>query len=209
MMIGKGKFITLEGGEGAGKTTCLEHVERLIRGAGHILHVTREPGGTDIGEKIRALLLDPDHRHITPDTELLLMFAARMQHLEELIRPALAHGEWVLCDRFTDATYAYQGGGRGIAHARIGELEAFVQQGLRPDLTLLLDVPVEVGLQRAGERNTLDRFESESIAFQHRIRDAYLALAEAEPERFRIIDAGLPLPEVLTQVERALEDQLG
>ena len=155
------KFITLEGCEGAGKTTCLKHIEQRIKEAGIDLCVTREPGGTRTGEKIREILLDRGNFDILDDTELLLMFAARAQHLNELIKPTLASDTWVLCDRFTDATYAYQGGGREIDVQRIAELEQWVQQGLKPDLTLLLDLPVEVGLERAGQRSTPDRFNGQ------------------------------------------------
>jgi len=199
-----GKFITLEGGEGAGKTTCLQHVEMRIKEAGIDLCVTREPGGTRTGEKIREILLDRGNFDILDDTELLLMFAARSQHLNELIRPALAADTWVLCDRFTDATYAYQGGGREIAVERIAELENWVQQGLKPDLTLLLDLPVEVGLERAGQRSTPDRFESENIAFMQRMRSSYLSIASQEPDRVKIIDSSLDLKSVLKQIDSVL-----
>jgi dTMP kinase len=203
-----GKFITLEGGEGAGKTTCLKHVEERIKDAGIALCVTREPGGTRTGEKIREILLDRGNFDILDDTELLLMFAARAQHLNELIRPTLANDTWVLCDRFTDATYAYQGGGRQIAVERIAELEQWVQQGLKPDLTLLLDLPVEVGLQRAGQRSTPDRFESENIAFMERMRSSYLDIASKEPDRVKIIDSSQPLEDVLLQIDGVLNDVL-
>lgn len=203
-----GKFITLEGGEGAGKTTCLKHVEKRIKDAGINLCVTREPGGTRTGEKIREILLDRGNFDILDDTELLLMFAARAQHLNELIRPTLAADSWVLCDRFTDATYAYQGGGRQIECARIAELEQWVQQGLKPDLTLLLDLPVEIGLQRAGERSTPDRFESENIAFMERMRSSYLDIARQEPERVKIIDSSQALEDVLLQIDDVMNDVL-
>lgn len=203
-----GKFITLEGGEGAGKTTCLKHVEKRIKEAGIDLCVTREPGGTRTGEKIREILLDRGNFDILDETELLLMFAARAQHLNELIRPTLAANTWVLCDRFTDATYAYQGGGREIAHERIAELEQWVQQGLKPDLTFLLDLPVEVGLERAGQRSSPDRFESENIAFMERIRSSYLDIARQEPERVKIIDSSQALENVLLQIDEVLDDLL-
>jgi dTMP kinase len=204
-----GKFITLEGGEGAGKTTCMEHVEQRIRDAGIDLVVTREPGGTRIGEKIRELLLDRGNFDILDDTELMLMFAARCQHLNERIRPALEADSWVLCDRFTDATYAYQGGGRGIPKERIAVLEGWVQQGMKPDLTLLLDLPVETGLQRAGQRSKPDRFESENIAFMHNMRSVYLEIANSEPDRVRIIDASQELDRVLAQIDLVLQELLG
>jgi len=201
-----GKFITLEGGEGAGKTTCLKHVEQRIKEAGIELCVTREPGGTRSGEKIREILLDRGNFDILDDTELMLMFAARSQHLHELIRPALAADTWVLCDRFTDATYAYQGGGRGISNQRIAILEEWVQQGLKPDLTLLLDLPVEIGLKRAGLRSTPDRFESENVSFMERMRSAYLEIAGSEPERVKVIDSAQELDDVLLQIDMVLND---
>ncbi len=200
----RGRFITLEGGEGVGKTTNLEFVRGLIEDAGKRLRVTREPGGTPLAEKIRELLLDPAHKGMAPDCELLLMFAARAEHIDKLIRPALEAGEWVLCDRFTDATFAYQGAGRGLSKTRILELEAMVQGGLRPDLTLLLDVPVEIGLQRASDRSEPDRFEQEARDFFERVRQGYLERAAAEPERFRVIDASRPLPEVQQRIREAL-----
>jgi dTMP kinase len=203
-----GKFITLEGGEGAGKTTCLKHIEKRIKEAGIDICVTREPGGTRTGEKIREILLDRGNFDILDDTELLLMFAARSQHLNELIRPALAAGTWVLCDRFTDATYAYQGGGRGISRDRIAELEQWVQKGLRPDLTLLLDLPVDVGLERAGKRSSPDRFESENISFMRRMRSSYLDIASREPERVKVIDSSQALEDVLLRIDSVLNDVL-
>jgi len=200
-----GKFITLEGGEGAGKTTCMSHVRQRIVDAGIPLVVTREPGGTHISEKIRELLLDKENTDIQDDAELLLMFAARSQHLNELIRPALQRGDWVLCDRFTDATHAYQGGGRGIPTERISSLENWTQRGLKPDLTLLLDLPVETGLERAGQRSAPDRFESESPQFMQNIRKAYLKIAAEEPGRVKVIDAALPLDEVLGQIDKVMD----
>jgi len=204
----KGLFITLEGGEGAGKSTQMvlvqqrlqEHLQRV----GKNLQVTREPGGTALGEQIRTLLLDHRQTAMDSDTELLLMFAARAQHLAQLIRPTLAAGNWVLCDRFTDATYAYQGGGRGIAADRIAALEDWVQGGLRPDLTLLLDLPVEAGMARAGDRGKLDRFEREQLAFFERVRQTYRERAVAEPGRYRIIDAAQNIEQVQTQIDAAL-----
>ena len=204
-----GRFITLEGGEGAGKTTCMDHIRQRILDAGVELVETREPGGTEIGEKIRELLLDKDNDDILPDTELLLMFAARAQHIGQLIRPALERGQWVLCDRFTDATYAYQGGGRGIGQAHIAALEQWTQQGLKPDLTLLLDLPVETGLERAGQRSEPDRFESESMNFMRQVRQAYLDIAAREPQRVRVIDASRPLEEVLRQIDVVMDEVLG
>jgi len=204
----KGLFITLEGGEGAGKSTQMAFVQQRLQdglqAAGKNLQVTREPGGTALGEQIRELLLDHRQTVMDSDTELLLMFAARAQHLAELIRPTLAAGDWVLCDRFTDATYAYQGGGRGIALKRIAALENWVQGELRPDLTLLLDLPVEVGMARAGERGELDRFEREQQVFFERVRQTYRERAVAEPGRYRIIDAAQNIEQVQAQIDRAL-----
>lgn len=201
----RGRFITLEGGEGVGKTTSLDYVRVALERAGKTVRVTREPGGTLLAEQIRGLLLDPLYKGMSSDCELLLVFAARAEHLAQVIRPALAAGEWVLCDRFTDATYAYQGGGRGLSQQRIAELEQMVQNGLQPDLTLLLDVPVAIGLSRAGARGTLDRFEQEEVAFFERVRQGYLTRATAEPGRFRVIDASGSVPDVHTQIERALQ----
>jgi dTMP kinase len=204
----RGRFITLEGGEGAGKSSNLEHIHQPLSAAGKSVIRTREPGGTPLGEQLRALLLDRSQGAMADDTELLLMFAARAQHLAELINPALARGEWVLCDRFTDATYAYQGGGRGIEPERIRLLEQWVQRELRPDLTLLLDLPVEQGLQRAGARSDPDRFEQEQAEFFQRVRAAYHERAGQEPERFRIIDASRPLAEVQAQIDQVLDTYL-
>jgi len=198
--MSRGRFITVEGIEGAGKTSCLELLEARIRARGHQLLVTREPGGTPLGEDLRNLLLDHRHDGMADDTELLLMFAARAEHLHARIEPALAGGAWVLCDRFTDATYAYQGYGRGIHLQRIATLETWVQGERRPDLTLLLDLPVETGLERAGRRSTPDRFESQALAFFERVRRGYLSLAAMHPDRYRVIDADQPLAAVSAQV---------
>lgn len=201
----RGRFLTLEGGEGAGKSTNLAFVHARLVAAGRRVVVTREPGGTSLGEEIRALLLG--HRASGMDglAELLLMFGARAEHLAQVIRPALARGDWVLCDRFTDATYAYQGGGRGLDPACIAQLESLVQGELRPDLTLLLDLPVAVGLARAGRRSDPDRFERESAAFFERVRAAYLERARAEPLRYRVIDAAQPLARVQAEIAAAVE----
>ncbi len=199
------RFITVEGIEGAGKTSCLDLLERRIRERGHQVLVTREPGGTPMGEDLRQLLLGHRHDGMADDTELLLMFAARAEHLHAKIEPALAGGSWVLCDRFTDATYAYQGYGRGIDLQRIATLETWVQGKRRPDLTLLLDLPVEVGLERAGRRSTPDRFESQALAFFERVRRGYLGLAAASPGRFRVVDAGQSLDKVSQQVTAAID----
>jgi dTMP kinase len=201
--MNRGLFITLEGGEGAGKSTSIEFVRDHLEQAGRRVVVTREPGGTPLGEKIRDLLLN-GRESMEVDTELLLMFAARAEHLARVIRPALAEGACVVCDRFTDATYAYQGGGRGVPEARIRILEDWVQEGLRPDLTLLLDIPVAQGLDRAGQRSTPDRFEREKIDFFERVRKRYLAAATNEPQRVRVIDAAGDLPAVQAQLLSAL-----
>jgi dTMP kinase len=199
-----GKFITLEGGEGVGKTTNLEFVRQFLESRGKKLVVTREPGGTRVGEQIRSILLG-DHS-ISADAELLLMFAARAQHLTEVIFPALAEGVWVLSDRFTDASYAYQGGGRGIDRGFIRMLERRVQRQLQPDLTLLFDAPVEIGMERAQKRGSSDRFEAESLAFFERVRVAYRDQAVRFPERFRMIDANRPLSAVQGEIAAHLEE---
>ena len=182
-------FITLEGIEGAGKSTHGEFIARVLREHGHKVCFTREPGGTRTGEAIRDILLHSKDMHIGDVTELTLIFAARAQHLQEIIRPALAGNTIVVCDRFTDATYAYQGGGRGIPQAQIQELERLIQQGLAPDLTLLFDVAVEAGLARARRRSDADRFEAEDAAFFQRVRNSYLEIAQNAPERVILIDA--------------------
>lgn len=208
-MMNRPAFITVEGIEGAGKTTCLDLLERHIRGQGFSLIVTREPGGTLLGEDLRTLLLSHRHTGMSDDSELLLMFAARAEHLHARIEPALADGAWVLCDRFTDATYAYQGFGRGIDKVRIAALETWVQGDRRPDLTLLLDLPVQTGLARARRRSAPDRFEHEAVAFFERVREGYLALAGAEPNRFRVIDATRPLAQVSVDVSAVIDDFVG
>jgi dTMP kinase len=199
-----GRFITVEGGEGAGKTTQLAFLRESLERIGHRVLLTREPGGTPLGEAIRTLLLGHRHDGMALATETLLMFAARAEHLERVIRPALAAGCWVLCDRFTDATYAYQGGGRGLPAARIAVLEDWVQGSLRPDWTLLFDLPIEVGLARAGRRGTADRFEREDWAFFERVRATYLERAGQEPDRYRVVDADRPMATVRAEVEALL-----
>jgi dTMP kinase len=201
----KGQFITVEGIEGVGKTTNIEFIHQRLLEAGKDVVVTREPGGTPLGEAIRGLLLDPEYTGMDSTCELQLMFAARAEHLARVIRPALEKGQWVLCDRFTDATYAYQGGGRGINTEIIALLEGLVQGEFRPDLTLLLDVPVEVGLARAGKRGDLDRFEQEEVDFFERIRQAYLDMAGQYADRYRLIDASQPLQQVQQQLELVLQ----
>ena len=200
------KFITVEGGEGVGKSTNLAFIESYLKQAGKEVVMTREPGGTALGEQLRDILLDAQQQTICDDTELLLMFAARAQHLNERIKPALAAGQWVVCDRFTDATYAYQGGGRGIDKIRIGQLEDWVQGDLQPDLTLLLDLPIEDGMRRAGQRSAPDRFEQEQAHFFEKVRAAYLERASQFPQRFRIIDASPSLVDVQAQIAAVLRE---
>ena len=201
-----GRFITLEGGEGAGKSTQLQTVARCLTAVGIPFLTTREPGGTSRAEAIRGLLLSPGEREpMASETELLLMFAARAQHVKQRIEPALAAGTWVLCDRFTDATRAYQGGGRGLDLSQIDALAAWVHGDCWPDLTLLLDVPAAQGLARAEKRSAKDRIEQEALAFFERVRAHYLAQAAAEPERFRVIDAAPAEAAVTAQVTAAVE----
>ncbi|RDH88270.1 MAG: dTMP kinase [endosymbiont of Seepiophila jonesi] len=203
-----GRFITVEGGEGAGKSSNLSYIQGLLEAAGKTVLFTREPGGTPLGEEIRDLLLGHKHTGMADDTELLLMFAARAEHIHQKILPALSEGAWVLCDRFTDASYAYQGAGRGLGRERIAALETFVQGDLRPDLTLLLDLPVEIGLARAGARSEPDRFEREQNRFFEAVRQGYLEIATREPERVRVIDASQSLDDVQSQIERVVADFL-
>jgi dTMP kinase len=192
----RGKFITLEGGEGVGKTTNLAFIKDYLQQHKIPVVVTREPGGTKLAEKIRHLLLDKDSEEISEQAELLMMFAARAQHIKHVIEPALAQGKWVLCDRFTDATYAYQGGGRNMKISTIEWLENLVQGSLRPDLTLLLDAPVEIGIERARKRGAFDRFELEKVSFFEQVRRAYLLQAELHPKRIKLIKANQPLADV-------------
>jgi dTMP kinase len=203
-----GLFITLEGPEGAGKSTNREYLAECLRARGIEVLLTREPGGTPLAERIRELLLAPADEAMCADTELLLMFAARAQHLDTVIRPALRQGVVVLCDRFTDATYAYQGGGRGVSFERIAILEEFVQGALRPDLTLVFDLPVEVGLSRAAARGRLDRFEQEGRAFFEAVRKTYLQRAAVSPSRYRVIDAGQPLVRVQLALDQLVPELL-
>lgn len=200
-----GRFITLEGIDGAGKSTHLPWIAGRLEAAGHAIVTTREPGGTPFGEALRSLILREPMSH---DSEALLMFATRREHLERVIRPALARGDWVLCDRFTDATYAYQGGGHGVDFARIRELEQWIHGDCQPDLTLLFDVPSGVSrarLERAqSEGRTLDKFEREADAFFERVRAAYLQRASDDPRRFRVVDSTRPLAEVRANVDAHL-----
>ena len=204
----RGRFITIEGGEGAGKSTMIERISDWLEQAGYRVVTTREPGGTDLAEKLREILLDRQNVSLSSKAELMLMFAARAQHLAELIRPALLRGETVLCDRFTDATWAYQGGGRELPRQDIATLEQLVHGDLQPDLTLLLDLPVELGLRRASDRGEADRFEQESLEFFERVRAAYLERARSAPQRFAVIDASKTVDEVWSQIESVLQEQI-
>lgn len=206
MKQAKGRFITIEGAEGAGKTTNIGFLETYLQSADIPYILTREPGGTPLAEEIREILLDKRDEPVDEDCELLLVFAARAQHIHQKIIPTLETGTWVLCDRFTDATYAYQGGGRGLNQEKIRFLEQQVQQGLQPDLTILLDLPVEQGLERARSRAALDRFESEQIEFFRRVRQSYLSRAASHPERFRIIDASYDLPTIQMQLKNLMDE---
>jgi dTMP kinase len=204
----KGRFITVEGTEGVGKSTNMTFIRELLSEAGITHIVSREPGGTPLAEEIRNVLLVPREERMCELTELLLVFAARAQHINQLIRPALARGEWVLCDRFTDATFAYQGSGRGLSNSVILRLQEMVQGELRPDCTVLLDAPVDVGMARAGARGDLDRFEQEKHTFFEKVREGYLAQAAAEPERYRIIDASAELTSVQRDIAEVLQQQI-
>ncbi len=201
----RGKFITIEGGEGVGKTTNIDFIKNYLvnKKIKHI--VTREPGGTDLGEMLREIMLDPKQAKICSDSELLLMFAARAQHLQQKIIPALDDGCWVICDRFTDATYAYQGGGRGIDISRIEILENWVQGQLRPDLTILFDMPVELGMARAASRSKPDRFEQEKLDFFERVRATYRTIALENTSQYKIIDASKNLKDVQIQISTVLD----
>lgn len=203
-MTARGQFITFEGTEGVGKSTQLTNAASTLDQMGVDYIVSREPGGTPMAEAIRELLLAPRDEPVNEITELLLMFAARAQHLHTRILPALERGQWVLCDRFTDATFAYQGGGRGVPEERIALLETLVQGDIRPDHVIVLDAPVDTGMARARKRGELDRFEQEDLDFFQRIRDAYLARATAQPARYHVIDAARPLSEVSDQVSGLL-----
>lgn len=199
-----GRFITLEGIEGSGKSTLLPHIQAFLEAAGKSVVVTREPGGTALGEELRRLLLDPIHESLTPDAELLMIFAARIEHLEKVIKPALRKGRWVVCDRFLDATYVYQGEGRNIPRMRIDVLAEWVQGGVLPDLTLVFDVPAAVGLSRVSQRGQKDRFEREQQGFFERLREAYLIRAAQHPARCQVIDASVSREVVRRRVSRIL-----
>ena len=199
----RGRFITLEGIDGAGKSTHLRWIARFLRRHGRKVVLTREPGGTAVGEKLRRLVLGSRER-LHPETETLLMFAARREHLEKVIVPALKAGRWVLCDRFTDATYAYQSAGSGVTWAKVAVLERWAQHGLQPDLTILLDVSPRVGRQRASRQKRPDRFEREKAAYYQRARRAYLKRAKENPRRVRVVDADVSLIEVHKQLEKII-----
>ena len=201
-----GRFITLEGGEGVGKSTNLQFVKQLLAERDIPFVLTREPGGTGIAEKIRGILLERQEEALSEQAELLLVFAARAQHIQQVILPALQRGSWVVCDRFTDATYAYQGGGRNMNVQTIAWLEQTVQGSLRPDLTFVFDAPIEIGMQRAKHRGELDRFETEQQGFFERVRQAYLQRAASDGERYKVIDASLPLVEVQLQLREQLAE---
>jgi len=200
------KFITLEGIEGVGKTSNLHFIKELLENEGCECVVTREPGGTNLGESLRGLLLNHSDENMSADTELLMMFAARAEHLSKVILPALEQDKTVLCDRFTEATYAYQGGGRQLNVEKIKVLEDWVQGDLRPDLTVILDAPVEVGRERAGKRSAPDRIEKEQDDFFQRVREAYINLAKQYPKRICLIDASLTLAEVQQQIKEKLAE---
>jgi len=204
-----GVFITVEGGEGVGKSSNIAFMQSYLnkRLAPHVIELclTREPGGTPLAEEIRTLFIEPRPEKVNENTELLLVFAARSQHLSEYIKPKLSAGNWVLSDRFTDATFAYQGGGRGLNSQTIETLETLVQQGLQPDLTILLDVDVNVGISRARERGELDRIETEQLSFFDQVRQEYLSRAEQYPERFRVIDAGQSIEQVQKDIANVLD----
>lgn len=202
----RGKFITLEGGEGAGKSTNLRYIQAWLESHKIEVVITREPGGTELGEKIRGLLLDKANQAMTADTELLLMFAARAQHIQQLIQPALEQGKWVISDRFTDASYAYQGAARGLGFERIAIIEQWVQQGFAPDCTFVFDLPIEVGMNRVRARGgEIDRFEQEQTLFFEQVRQAYLQRAGLAPACYRVLDAAQGLEQVQLDIAHALK----
>lgn len=208
MTTKRGLFLTLEGAEGVGKSTNIEFITQYLEQHRIDYVLTREPGGTQLAEQIRELLLAVHEESMSELTELLLVFAARAQHLEKVIEPALVSGKWVVCDRFTDATFAYQGSGRGLSHATISQLQSMVQGELRPDLTIILDLDPEIGMERASNRGELDRFEREQQDFFRSVRKGYLDIAAAEPERCTVIDASKPLESVKQDLLAALEQGL-
>lgn len=202
--LNRGMFISIEGIEGVGKSSNIAHLRTHLEAAGRKVLTTREPGGTPGAERIRELLLHGDDEPIPGIAELLLMFASRSLHVENVIKPALAAGTWVVCDRFTDATRAYQGAGRGLSMDVIDELADWVHSDANPDLTFLLDAPVDIGMARVSQRGKKDRFESELTDFFSRVRAGYLALAKNSPDRFRVIDAAQPLDEVKSQIDQCM-----
>lgn len=204
-MSQSGRFITVEGIDGAGKSSHIEWLREYLSDLGHSVIVTREPGGTPLGESLRTLLLNEP---MSPETEMMLMFAARAEHLATVIRPALSRGAWVISDRFSDATYAYQVGGRGVPARKFAALEAWVQEGLQPDRTILFDVSVATAQARLHDTRVLDRFEREAADFHQRVRDAYHARAAAHPQRIRLVASDVPMPEVRVQILAALKDLL-
>ncbi|WP_019626218.1 dTMP kinase [Thioalkalivibrio sp. ALJT] len=204
----RGRFLVLEGIEGSGKTTQIERLDATLRDRGSRIRLTREPGGTALGERLRGLLLDPDLPGMCPESELLLMFAARAQHLQEVIRPALQAGEWVLSDRFTDASFAYQGAGRGLGTDRVAELESWLQGEMRPDLVVLLDIEAGIGLGRAVQRGRRDRIEHEALDFFERARAAYLERAARTPDRYLVVDANADPDTVTARILDGLQDRL-
>lgn len=206
--MSRGRFITLEGGEGAGKSTQARAIRDWLQSRGREVVLTREPGGSPLAEAVRELVLRDWAEGIDVNTEVLLMFAARAAHLKQTIEPALAAGRDVICDRFVDSSYAYQGAGKGLAAHHLQALEALVLGDFRPDLTLLLDLPPQLGLARAHHRGEANRFEAESLAFMQRVRDCFLARAQAAPQRYVVIDAAQELPDVTAQILRALEHRL-
>lgn len=203
-----GTFLVLEGIEGAGKTTQIEQLDTAVRASGHAVVRTREPGGTALGERLRGLLLDPDLPGMCTESELLLIFAARAQHLHEVIRPALRAGEWVLSDRFTDASFAYQGAGRGLGPDRVTALESWLHSDLQPDLVILLDLDAETGLERAVQRGRRDRIEREALAFFERARQGYLERARQAPERYLVVDAALDPETVFERILAGVRERL-
>ena len=204
-----GKFITVEGTEGVGKSTNIGFIKSVLETQGIEVVLTREPGGTPLAEELRSLLLSPRDEHVHQDAEILMVFAARAQHLNQVILPALQRGAWVLGDRFTDATFAYQGMGRGIDWAIISQLEALVQKGVSPDLTVLLDMPVELGMQRALARSAPDRFEQEKLAFFEKVRKGYHQRVDEMPSRFAVIDASQSLEAVQQDIKAHITERLG
>lgn len=203
-MTARGALITVEGGEGVGKSSSLATIQAFLESRGLQVHVTREPGGTSLGEAVRSWILEGEHGALSAKVETLLMFAARAEHIDKVIRPAIDRGTWVVCDRFTDATFAYQGGGRGADSAFLESLASVVQDGLEPDLTILLDAPVEIGLGRIAERPH-DHFERETTAFFERVRRAYLELADGHPNRIRTVDASASPSRVKQAIEHELD----